>query len=149
MLAMMHDYRLVNPHRGYLCLNELDFGAPLKPPMASIFRQKLPSPGTFRTLVLEAKRFTALEALKEGIVDGLGGVEEAVAFVEEMGLVGKGGRGGVYGRLKGVMWGETVGLLEGGIGEGGKDGEEERRGVEMRKRVEEWERGNRVRMAKL
>ncbi len=99
--------------------------------------------------MLEAKRFTALEALKEGIVDGLGGVEEAVAFVEEMGLVGKGRSGGVYGKLKGVMWGETVGLLEGGIGEGGKDGEEERRGVEMRKRVEEWERGNRVRMAKL
>lgn len=96
--------------------------------------------------MLEAKRFTALEALKEGIVDGLGAVEEAVAFVEEMGLVGK-GRSGVYGRLKGEMWGETVALLEGGMGVGG--GEEERRGLEMRKRVEEWERSNRVRMAKL
>ena len=32
MLAMFHDYRVMNPHRGYLCLNELDFGAPLRPP---------------------------------------------------------------------------------------------------------------------
>ena len=56
MTAMMHDYRLFNPHRGYLCLNELDFGAPLKAPMAAVFRQKLPSPATYRTLVLEAIR---------------------------------------------------------------------------------------------
>lgn len=157
MTAMMHDYRLMNPHRGYVCLNELDFGAPLKPPMASIFRQKLPSPATYRTLVLEAKRFNALEALKEGIVDGLGGVEEAVAFVEEMGLGGK-GRSGVYGRLKAEMWGETVGLLEGGCGVGreGREGmekrgeeEERRRGEEGRRRVEVWEKDHRILMAKL
>lgn len=154
MTAMMHDYRLFNPHRGYLCLNELDFGAPLKPPMASIFRQKLPSPATYRTLVLEAKRFNALEALKEGIVDGLGDVEEALAFVEEMKL-GEKGRSGVYGRLKREMWGETVALLEGGGGEAGarrekrEEEEERRRGVECRGKVEEWEKHNRILMAKL
>lgn len=30
MLAMYHDYRVFNPARGFLCLNELDFGYPLK-----------------------------------------------------------------------------------------------------------------------
>lgn len=30
MLAMYHDYRVFNPSRGFLCLNELDFGYPLK-----------------------------------------------------------------------------------------------------------------------
>lgn len=32
MTAMYHDYRVFNPSRGFLCLNELEFGAPLKPP---------------------------------------------------------------------------------------------------------------------
>lgn len=144
MTAMMHDYRFMNPHRGFLCLNELDFGAPLKPPMASIVRQKVPSPNTFRTMILESKRYGALEALKEGLLDGLGGVEEAVVFAKEMGLVRR-GESGVYGRLKGEMWGETVALLDGyqeGEEKAGRGSEEDRRRREEEKRrVEEWEMG--------
>ena len=56
MLAMMHDYRIMNPHRGYLCLNEVELGVPLRPPMTSVFRQKV-SPQTYRRMVLEAARF--------------------------------------------------------------------------------------------
>ena len=56
MLAMMHDYRIMNPHKGYLCLNELELGVPLRPAMTSIFRQKV-SPQTYRRMVLEAARF--------------------------------------------------------------------------------------------
>ena len=111
MTAMMHDYRIMNPHRGYLCLNELDFGAPLQPPMASIFRQKVPSPNTFRTIVLESKRIGALEGLKEGLLDSVGGVEEAITLIQEMRLLDR-AKSGVYGRLKQEMWGETVSLLE-------------------------------------
>ena len=144
MTAMMHDYRLMNPHRGFLCLNELDFGAHLKPPMASIFRTKLPSPNTYRTMVLESKRFNALEALREGIVDGLGGVEEVLAYVGEMRLLER-GKSGVYGRLKAEMWRETVACLDGV--EGGDRREErelqdqKRRQEQEGRRVEEWDRG--------
>ncbi|KAK4967027.1 hypothetical protein LTR66_011986 [Elasticomyces elasticus] len=60
MLAMMHDYRVMNPHRGYLCLNELELGVPLRPPMSSIFRQKV-SPSTYRSMVLEARRYKTLD----------------------------------------------------------------------------------------
>ncbi len=152
MTAMMHDYRLMNPHRGFLCLNELDFGAPLKPPMASVFRQKLPSPATYRTMVLESKRFNALEALEEGIVDGLGGLEEALVFAEEMKLVDK-GRSGVYGRLKAEMWKETVRLLENAEGSARRAEREERdemeRSGESSRRVEEWEKNGRTGLAKL
>ena len=111
MTAMFHDYRIMNPHKGFLCLNELDFGASLKPPMASIFRQKLSRPETYRTMVLESKRFKALEALKEEIVDGVGGLEEAKLFIKESKLIGK-GDSGAYGRLKEEMWRETVGFLD-------------------------------------
>ena len=146
MTAMHHDYRVMNPHKGFLCLNELDFGAPLKPPMASIFRQKLPRPDTYRTMVLESKRFNALEALKEGIIDGLGGWEECRGFVEEMKLVSR-GQSGVYGRLKEEMWRESVALLD--MGERGEEEESVRRaavreeiGVRALRGVQEWE--NRV-----
>ncbi|KAL1297215.1 hypothetical protein AAFC00_004781 [Neodothiora populina] len=72
MLAMYHDYRIMNPHRGYVCLNEVELGVPLSAAMSSVFRQKC-SPQTYRTLLLEARRYKALEALKEGIIDSTGG----------------------------------------------------------------------------
>ncbi|KAL2049924.1 hypothetical protein ABVK25_009791 [Lepraria finkii] len=152
MTAMMHDYRLMNPHRGYLCLNELDFGAPLKPPMASIFRQKVPNPNTFRTMILESKRYGALEALKEGFLDGLGGVDDVVAFVNELRLVDR-ASSGVYGLLKGEMWRETVGYSENFSGgeeraEREANEQETRKGVEL-KRVEEWEAKTKTAMSKL
>jgi enoyl-CoA hydratase/carnithine racemase len=56
MVAMMHDYRIMNPHKGYLCLNELELGMGLRPPMCSIFREKVGA-GTFRRMILEAVRF--------------------------------------------------------------------------------------------
>lgn len=56
MVAMMHDYRIMNPHKGFLCLNELQLGVGLRPPMCSIFREKV-KPSTFRRMILEAVRF--------------------------------------------------------------------------------------------
>ena len=95
-----------------------------------------------RTLVLEGKRFKALEALEAGIIDGVGGIDEVVSFVEEGGLVEK-VKAGVYGLLKAEMWRETVGLLD------ARDEEEvevkrvQRRREELEgsaeKRVKEWE----------
>lgn len=143
MTAMMQDYRIMNPHRGFLCLNELEFGAPLPGPMASIFRQKVPSPNTYRSIVLEAKRFNALEALKEGILDGLGGLDEVLMFIDEINLQSK-GKSGVYGRLKAEMWRETVGFLTGGsAGEDLAQGLKELKIQEEieKRRVEDWERG--------
>ncbi len=85
MLAMYHDYRVQSPTKGFLCLNELLLGIPLKPAMSSIFRQKL-SPQTYRMMVLEAKRFSGKEALEGGVVDCLGGMEELVRFIGERGV---------------------------------------------------------------
>lgn len=151
MTAMMHDYRIMNPHRGFVCVNELEFGAPLPAPMAAIFRQKVPNPNTYRSMVLEAKRFNALEALKEGIVDGLGGLEETVVLIRELRLEGK-PKSGVYGILKAEMWRETLGYLE----EADVDDRRMEASVENqskaekleREKVETWERGQ-IRNSKL
>lgn len=143
MLAMHHDYRIFNPARGFLCLNELDLGVPLKPPMSSIFRQKITAPNVYRSLVLEAKRFGAKEALEAGIVDGLGGLDEALAYVKEKKLQDK-AKTGVYGVLKAEMYRESVGYLEGHDANEKRDElnskREEQRRREGESRVAEWSR---------
>ena len=112
-----------------MCLNELDFGAALKPAMSSIFRQKL-SGATYRSLVLEARRFTGPAALEAGIIDAIGspafggvgggngartgttGWEAVLRLVKERGLAGK-GKTGVYGLMKMEMYRESLAYLEG------------------------------------
>ncbi|RDW66096.1 hypothetical protein BP6252_09731 [Coleophoma cylindrospora] len=145
MLAMHHDYRIFNPSRGFLCLNELEFGAPLKPPMSSIFRQKFSHPTVYRSLVLEAKRFGGPEALATGIVDGLGGMEEALALIQERKLTEK-AKSGVYGVLKAEMYRESVGYLEGHENNelfDARNAEKEKKRKEIgSKRVKEWQRNS-------
>ncbi|CZR51934.1 related to enoyl-CoA hydratase/isomerase [Phialocephala subalpina] len=144
MVAMYHDYRIFNPSRGFVCLNELDLGVPLKPAMSSIFRQKL-SPQIYKTMVLEAKRFSAKEALEGGIVDASGGMEELKNFIGQRKLSEK-SKMGVYGLLKAEMFRETLGYLD----MEGHEREEERynaylekedkRKEEEQKKVAEWEK---------
>lgn len=122
----MGKYRIMSPSRGFLCVNELDFGVPLKAAMSSIFRIKC-TPTTYRALVLEARRFDGKAALEAGVVDGLGGVQEALGMVERGRLIEK-GRTGIYGVMKREMYRESVELL----GEEGFKREEEEvlRGME-------------------
>ncbi|KAI0977022.1 putative carnitinyl-CoA dehydratase [Xylaria arbuscula] len=109
-LAMHHDYRVfTGSGRGYACVNELDFGAPLPPPLSAIFRIKT-APPVYRAAVLEAKRFDANAALEAGIVDAVGEVDAVLKLVEERGLVAKGATG-AYGVLKEEMYREAVALL--------------------------------------
>lgn len=143
MVAMYHDYRIFNPSRGFLCLNELDLGVPLKPAMSSIFRQKITSPHVYRSLVLEAKRFGGAAALEAGLVDGLGGLDEALALVNERKLADK-PKTGVYGILKAEMYRETLGYLESHDVNEQKDAEnlkkDDKRVKDGKRRVAEWER---------
>lgn len=144
MLAMYHDYRVFNPSRGFLCLNELDLGVPLQPAMSSVFRQKL-SPQVYKLMVLEAKRFSGKEALEGGIVDILGGMEECLVLVKERELNEK-AKTGVYSALKTEMFRETMGYVtpEGYEKEEKRSKEawklDDQRRVEGNRRVAEWVR---------
>ena len=143
MVAMYHDYRIFNPSRGFLCLNELDLGMPLQPPMSSIFRQKITAPHVYRSLILEAKRFGAKEALEGGLVDALGTLEETMKFIGERKLTDK-AKTGVYVLLKREMYRETLGYIEGYEGPEKYNREmmkkEDKRINEGKSRVAEWER---------
>ncbi|CAG8026092.1 unnamed protein product [Penicillium olsonii] len=106
MLAMYHDYRIMNPDRGFVCVNELEFGVPLQTPMMSIFREKL-TPITFRNVVLEAHRFGGRNALQAGIVDAVGGIEETLALIQERKLQTKAATG-IYGTMKEEMYARVL-----------------------------------------
>jgi Delta3-Delta2-enoyl-CoA isomerase len=151
MMAMTHDYRIMNPHKGFLCLNELEFGASLKPAMASLFRVKLSMP-TFRNIVLETKRYPALEALADGILDAVGGVDKALAFIEEMKLVQK-AQSKSYGKIKEELYREIVKDFEVGAEwaekEATRELEKSKRELDARERVDEWEALMGVQRAKL
>lgn len=86
MLAACNDFRVMNPQKGFLCLNEMEFGADLHPAMMSIFRVKFGTAVTFKT-VMQAHRWTGPAALEAGIVDAVGGIPEAEAMIK--GIVGK------------------------------------------------------------
>ena len=151
MTAMYHDYRIMNPHKGFLCLNELDFGAQLRPAMASVFRTKLDMT-VFRNMVLESKRYSALEALKSGIIDGVGGLEETLAFVAEMKLVQK-AKSTSYGKIKEELYRETITDLDEGSDlprlDAAREQDRQQRDTVARNKVEEWELVTGLKRAKL
>jgi Delta3-Delta2-enoyl-CoA isomerase len=141
MTAMMHDYRIMNPHKGFLCLNELDFGAMLQPAMASVFRIKV-SMSTLRNMILESRRYPALEALKEGIIDGVGGADETLAFIAEYKLVQK-AKGASYGKIKEELYREIIKDLDEGSQlpqlHAARDLDRSRRELESKRRVDEYQ----------
>ncbi|KAI1131201.1 enoyl-CoA hydratase/isomerase [Nemania abortiva] len=109
--AMHHDYRVFTGRgRGFACVNELEFGAPLPPPLAGIFRLKT-TPPVYRELVLEAKRFDGKAALEAGLVDAVGELDAVLKLVEERKLVDKGTKGS-YGLLKAEMYRDDIALLD-------------------------------------
>jgi Delta3-Delta2-enoyl-CoA isomerase len=143
MTAMMHDYRIMNPHKGFVCLNELDFGAHLQPAMASVFRVKL-GMTALRNMVLESKRYPALDALKEGLLDGVGGLDETLAFIGEMKLTDK-AQSKSYGLIKEELYREVVKDLDLATDDGknfaAKGLDRSRRDLEAKRRVEDYQNG--------
>jgi len=106
-LALACDYRIQNPSKGFLCLPEVDLGVPIPTSIAAMLKAKLPSLLVYRDLVIEGRRVSGPDALKMGIVDELGGMEECVKFIGERKLVAKGKMGAV-GALKEDLYREVL-----------------------------------------
>lgn len=68
-LAAAHDYRVQNGKKGYLCLNEIEFGAPVPNGMMAVLRTVTNEPTVIRKIVLEGHRFGAKEALQHKLID--------------------------------------------------------------------------------
>jgi enoyl-CoA hydratase/carnithine racemase len=108
--ALHHDYRIQNPSKGFLCLNEVHFGAIIPSPMVSIVKTKIGNRGAVRDLLLEGRRFDAKEALAQGIIDATGGLDETLAFIKQRNLT-KLAEAGVYGAIKDDTYREHIAVL--------------------------------------
>ena len=88
-LALAHDYRVMNSERGYLCMNEIEFGAPIPKGMLGVITSVARQPSLQRKIVLEGHRFTAPEALEQGLIDATskgqqGTLDVAVALADRL-----------------------------------------------------------------
>ncbi|KAL1956205.1 hypothetical protein VTO42DRAFT_7552 [Malbranchea cinnamomea] len=109
--ALHHDYRIQNPSKGYLCLNEVHFGAVIPTPMVTIVKTKVGNRAAVRDLLTEGRRFNAQEALAHGIIDATGGLEETLALIKSRNLT-KLGESGVYGAIKEDTYREQLAALD-------------------------------------
>lgn len=148
MLSMYHDYRIQNPEKGFLCINELEFGVPLQTPMMSIFREKL-TPTTFRNVVLEAHRFGGKASLQNGIVDAVGGLDEVLGLIRDRKLLTKAATG-IYGTMKEEMYARVLNGLDDHAGNLAWREKVENKNYGLQKQsqgaVEEWEKKNKAKL---
>jgi Delta3-Delta2-enoyl-CoA isomerase len=142
MTAMYHDYRVQNPQKGFLCLNEIALGIPLTPPMRSVFIEKIQDGPLLRSIILEGRRFTGPQALEAGIVDALGGLPETIQLIHERGLL-QIVKSPSFVPLKERLWSRVSDSID-NLSE--HDASDERRGqrteatsAEAKNRVEQWE----------
>ena len=85
MFALSHDYRVMRSDRGFICLNEVDLGAPLTPGMAQLIAAKVLQPSVYRNLLLQGHRYKADEALANQLVDAVApNVDETIAVAKQL-----------------------------------------------------------------
>jgi enoyl-CoA hydratase/carnithine racemase len=110
MLAMAHDYRLGPGSHGWICVNELQFDAPLMRPFTALFRQQIPLLH-YRSVALEARRFTGEEAMEVSLVDGVAhSFDDAIKFIEDRDLVAK-AQSRSYAQIKTEMYADLLAEL--------------------------------------
>jgi enoyl-CoA hydratase/carnithine racemase len=142
MLAMAHDYRLGPSSKGWICVNELRFDAPLMRPFTALFRQQIPLLH-YRSVALEARRFTGEEAMQVSLVDGVAhAFDDALKFIHDRELLDK-ATSRSYGQIKSEMYADLLAELTPGavdratrktVEEYGRAAERETRGRDWYKR---------------
>jgi enoyl-CoA hydratase/carnithine racemase len=106
MLTLACDYRVIvdgSKRNVWMCMNEVDFGAPWPLSFAGVLRAKVGDHRLHRKIALEGHRFTPAEALEAGLVDYLvsGKTSDVIAKAEEVvSKVSSKAQAGVWGLIK-------------------------------------------------
>lgn len=104
--ALAHDYRVMNTKRGFFCMPPVDLGLSF-PGIGQLARMKL-SPMIAQKMLMEAYRWTAEEALRDGIVHAVAAPQDMLDTALEIATRWSGkGKGGVYGVLRNELWGDA------------------------------------------
>src|ERR1700712_4591314 len=100
LVTLAHDYRVMNQDRGYWSMVPVNLGLHF-PGIGALLKAKL-APQVARKVILEAHRYKAEEALKDGIVDAIAPastmLEKALEYAETWKVKAK---MNVYGLLRG------------------------------------------------
>ncbi|KAJ5174593.1 uncharacterized protein N7482_000470 [Penicillium canariense] len=106
-LALAHDYRIMNSRRGFISMPPVDLGLHFDG-IGSLPRLKL-RPQIARKMLLEAHKWTAKEALEDGIVDAIAEPEQMLDAALDLGnKVAPKARMGVYALLRQELWGDAI-----------------------------------------
>jgi Delta3-Delta2-enoyl-CoA isomerase len=110
MLALAHDARFMREDRGFLCFPEVDIKMSFTAGMNSLLTAKL-SPQTAHQAMVLGRRFTAPQAERAGILDGVFSETDleprAIAYAET--LVGK--DAATIESIKQTLYASTLALL--------------------------------------
>ncbi|KAJ9604957.1 hypothetical protein H2200_010346 [Cladophialophora chaetospira] len=101
------DYRVMNSERGFWCMPPVDLGLHFDG-IGALAKLKL-RPQVARRVLLEAHRFTGVEALEAGIVDEIAPPSEMQAVAIRLARQhAQRARMGVYGLLRNELWGDAL-----------------------------------------
>lgn len=83
VVAFLHDYRVMQTGKGWMCLNEVDIGMQMPPFVQALLNTKF-SAKLICDAVIYGKRYTASEAFENGLIDKIADLGQAVPVSIEM-----------------------------------------------------------------
>ena len=107
ILAATCDYRTMRKDRGWICVSEVDAGVRIDPLLVEILKAKLP-PQTVRTSILEAYRYSGIEASKGGWADRLASEDDLLPLAIEKGASLASKKREIFGQVKRALYGDLA-----------------------------------------
>lgn len=107
MLALAHDYRVMQAARGFFCLPEVDLGVPPSRAAVALVQALLPR-RTAHEAMTTGRRYGGDDALTAGIVDGVAAADEITHVALEIVRPLATQAGPALGRIKERMYAEVL-----------------------------------------
>mmetsp|Transcript_11160 Transcript_11160/g.20740 ORF Transcript_11160/g.20740 Transcript_11160/m.20740 type:complete len:235 (-) Transcript_11160:2682-3386(-) len=111
LLALAHDYRVMNVEKGFVAMTEIDIGATLTRPLNALIKEKLPR-ALAAKIMLEGCRLSGAELKKFQVVDDAVDPEQVVARAKEIGeFMAPKGSSPAYGPMKEDLYCDAAKIL--------------------------------------
>jgi enoyl-CoA hydratase/carnithine racemase len=107
LIALAHDYRIMNSQRGFFQMPPINLGLYFEG-IAALPKAKL-APHVARKLLLQAHKFTGKEALQDGIVDAVAAPDQLFDMASQIAETWAGkAKMDVYGLIRNDLYGEAL-----------------------------------------
>ena len=114
LLALAHDYRVMNNEKGFVCMTEIDIGARLTKPLNVFIKAKLPR-ALAAKLLLEGCRLNAQQTLELSMLEAAVPAKDVLKVSIEQGqMIAPKAAGGIMGLMKEDLYEDACEALEHG-----------------------------------